>query len=164
MKYDGPTLLFHTQIHKIWKNHFSIYHVSFGISKSYFSPFNWPTPCLDLGGTGGGGWGREGGKVFRVRRRSLGTSTCSLRCSGRRLPFEHRWYSLCPHCPVITMPPKLKTLAVKGEERILSLGVLGRALKNCQLLKYTSQDPVFSSQYPTASQRAVWYISILFTS
>lgn len=64
MKYDGPTLPFHTQIHKIWKNHFSIYHVSFGISKSYFSPFNWPTPCLDLGGTGGGveGWdgGREG--------------------------------------------------------------------------------------------------------
>lgn len=105
----------------------------------------------------GVGWrgGTEGGKVFRVRRRSLGTSTCSLRCSGRRLPFERRWYSLCPHCPVITMPPKLKTLAVKGEERILSLGVLGRALKNCQLLKYTSQDPVFSSQYPTASQRAV---------
>lgn len=45
------------------------------------------------------------------------------------------------------MPPKLTMLVDKGKEQILSLGILGRTLKYCQLMKYKSQDPIFSSQY-----------------
>lgn len=49
------------------------------------------------------------------------------------------------------MPPKLKMLVDKGKEQIPSLGILGRALKNCQLMEHKSQDPIFSSQYLIAS-------------
>lgn len=67
------------------------------------------------------------------------------------LQAQNAQVSLCACGPVVMMPPKLKMLVDKGKDQIPSLGILGRALKNCQLMEYKSQDPIFSSQYLIAS-------------